>query len=59
VTGRVIGAIAVAPGALQVDLPQATNLVLRPGLVVGDVSLQLYFDAPAPGWTLGTVSLAT
>jgi RHS repeat-associated protein len=41
------------------DPPKATNLTLLPGLVMGDISLQLYFDAPATGWTQGTVSLST
>jgi hypothetical protein len=43
------------PAAL-VDPPRASNLVLVPGLVAGDTSLQLYFDAPADGWTEGTSS---
>jgi RHS repeat-associated protein len=44
------------PAALD-NPPRASNLVLLPGLVVGDTSLQLYFDAPAEGWTQGTISL--
>ena len=37
--------------------PTATNLHLLPGLVVGDTSLLLYFDAPDTGWTSATVRL--
>jgi RHS repeat-associated protein len=37
--------------------PTATNLSLLPGLAVNDTSLIAYYDAPATGWTQGTVSL--
>lgn len=37
--------------------PQATRLTLVPGLVTGDISLELYFDAPTSGWTQGAISL--
>jgi RHS repeat-associated protein len=37
--------------------PQASNLVLLPGLRVADTSHELYFDAPDTGWTQGVVSL--
>jgi RHS repeat-associated protein len=54
--GAPVKAARVVPAALA-DPPRASNLVLVPGLVVGDTSLQLYFDAPATGWIQGTVSL--
>lgn len=46
-----------ADGGASDPAPAATNLHLVPGLVVGDTSLLLYFDAPDTGWTQATVAL--
>lgn len=37
--------------------PQATNLQLLPGVVVGDMSLEAFFDTPDSGWSGGEIDL--